>query len=85
MSTQLKLNKSTRKKIKLDEVKRGVSSVADFKRYAILRYCDENGIEKNQLDILSIPNKLQKIGISYCFITSIISSILELYENFYML
>ena len=62
MSTLHRLNKDTIKKTKLDEVNEIVSSVRENKRCAILKYCDENGIEKNQLDILSISNELRKLG-----------------------
>ena len=69
MSTQHGLNKSTTKKIKLDEVDNDVGSVAEHKRCAILKYCKENGIEKNQLDILSLSNELHNLGMSYSFLT----------------
>ena len=82
MSTQHRLNINTKKKRKLDEVNEVVSSVTEYKRCAILKYCDENGIEKNQLNILSIINKLQTLGISYSLIISIISITFEFYENF---
>ena len=82
MSTQHRLNINTKKKRKLDEVNEVVSSVTEYKRCAILKYCDENGIEKNQLNILSIINKLQTLGMSYSLIISIISITFEFYENF---
>ena len=85
MSTQHSLNEITKKKIKLDEVDELVSGVAKYKRCAILKYCNESAIEKNQLDILSNSNELHKLGMSYYFLTSIMSIILELYENFFML
>ena len=69
MSTQHRLKKDTTKKIKLDEVDNDVSSVAEHKRCAILKYCKENGIEKNQLDILSLSNELHNLGMSYSFLT----------------
>ena len=84
MSTQHSFNKNTLKKIKLDEVNENVSSVTEFKRCAILNYCDENGIEKNQLDTLFISNELHKLGMSYCFLTSIIYFVLEFYKNYCM-
>ena len=83
MSTQHSLNEITKKKIKLDEVDELVSGVAKYKRCALLKYCNESVIEKNQLDILSNSNELHKLGMSYYFLTS--SIILELYENFFML
>ena len=54
MSTQNIRNKNNIKKIKLDEVKEKVSCIAEYKRCATLKYCKENGIEKNHLDELSI-------------------------------
>ena len=66
MSTLHRLNKDTNKKIKLDEVNKIVSSVGENKRCAILKFYNENGIEKNQLDILSISNELHKIGMYIC-------------------
>ena len=47
MSTQHRLNKITKKKIKLYEVNEDVSSVTEYKRCAILKYCDEIVTEKN--------------------------------------
>ena len=77
MSTQHSLNKNTIKKIKLDEVDENVSSVVEYKRCAILKYCNENGIEKYQLDKLSVLNELHKLGKSYFFLTSIRFIIIE--------
>ena len=85
MSTQHRLNKNTKKIIKLDKVNEDVSSVAEYKRCAILKYCNENDIEKNQLDSLSISNELCKLGISYCFLTSIIYFVFEFYKNYCMI
>ena len=62
MSLQHRQNKNTVKKINLDEVDEGVSNVTKYKRCAILKYCNENDVEKNQLDILSISNELRKVG-----------------------
>ena len=62
MSTKHSQNKNTTKKIKLDEVDENVSSIAEYKKCAILKYCKENGIEKNQLNELSISKKLHKLG-----------------------
>ena len=77
MSTQHSLYKNTIKKIKLDEVDENVSSVVEYKRCAILKYCNENGIEKYQLDKLSVLNELHKLGKSYFFLTSIRFIIIE--------
>ena len=63
MSTQHSLNKNTIKKIKLDEVDENVSSIAEYKKCAILKYCNENGNIKKQLDNFFISNELHKIGL----------------------
>ena len=44
------------------------SSIADYKRCAILKYCNKNGIKKSYLDELLISNNLHKIGMCYSFI-----------------
>ena len=67
MSTKHSRNKNTTKKEKLDKVDENVSSIAEYKRCAVLKYCNENGIEKNKLIKLSILNKHQKLGLFYCF------------------
>ena len=46
-----------------------VSSIAEYKRSALLKYCKENGIKKNQLDELSVSNNLHKLGLFCLFIT----------------
>ena len=81
MSTQRRLNKITMKKIKLDKVNKDVSSVAEYKRCAILRYCNENGIEKNQFDELSISNELNKLGLHCCYLIPKIVIVFEFYQN----
>ena len=43
------------------------SSIAEYKRKAFLKYCNENSIEKYKLKKLSILNKHQKLGLFYCF------------------
>ena len=63
MSTQHSQNKITTKKIKLDEVDENVCSIAEYKRCAILKYCMENGIEKNQFENLFISKKLHELGL----------------------
>ena len=63
MSTQHSLNKNTIKKIKLDEVDENVSSIAEYKKCAILKYCNENGNIKKQLDNFFISNELHKLGL----------------------
>ena len=50
------------KKIKLDKVNENLSSITEYKRRAILKYCNEKGIKQNQLDELSISEKLNKLG-----------------------
>ena len=85
MSTQHSLTKNNKKKIKLVKVKEDVSRVAEYKRCAILKYCNENGIENYQLDVSSISNELHNLGMCYCFLLSIICLFLEVPENFYMI
>ena len=63
MSTQHSLNKNTIKKIKLDEVDENVSSIAEYKKCAILKYCNENGNIKKQLDNFFISIELHKLGL----------------------
>ena len=62
MSTQHSLNKNTIKKINLDEVDEDVSGIAEYKRCAILKYCNENGIDTNHSDKLSISNDFLLLG-----------------------
>ena len=63
MSLQHRQNKNTVKKINLDEVDEGVSNVTKYKRCAILKYCDGNGIKRNHLDKLSISNYFHILGL----------------------
>ena len=56
------------KKIKLDEVNENVSSITEYKRRAILKYCNDNGIKKSHLDELLISNNHHKLGMFYSFI-----------------
>ena len=62
MSTQHSQNKNTAKEIKLDEVDENVSSIAVYKRCAILKYCNENGNIKNKLDEFFILNDVHILG-----------------------
>ena len=45
-----------------------VSSIAEYKRCAILKYCNENGIKKSHLDVFLFSNNLHKLGMFYSFI-----------------
>ena len=63
MSTKHSQNKNTTKKIKLDEVDENVSSIAEYKKCAILKYCNENGNIKKQLDNFFISIELHKLGL----------------------
>ena len=65
MSIQHCRSKNTTKKIKLDKVDKDISSIAEYKRCAVLKYCKENGIEKNNLEELFISNKLRNSGLYY--------------------
>ena len=71
MSTQHSQKKNIMKKIKLAEVDKNVCSIAEYKRLAILKYCKENGIKENELDVLSISNELHRLGLCYSFCMSI--------------
>ena len=62
MSTQHSQNRNTSKKIKLDEVDENVGSSAEYKRCAILKYCNENGNINNQLDEFFISNEVHILG-----------------------
>ena len=59
MSIQHSQNKKTVKKMKIDE---DVSGIAEYKRCALLKYCNENGIKTNNLDKLSISNDFLLLG-----------------------
>ena len=73
MPTQRRQNKSTTKKIKLDDLDKDVSCIAEYKRCAILRYCKENGNIKNQLDELFILNELHELGLTFCLYLSVVN------------
>ena len=73
MSTQHSHIKNTTKKIKLDEEDESISNIAEYKKLAILKYCKENGVKKNQLDELSISNEFYKLGLFCFFIIFIIN------------
>lgn len=77
MSTQHRLYKNTIKKIKIDGVDQNIYRIAEYKMFAILKYCKENGIQKQQLDMLLTSNDLLKLGMSYFFLTSIRFIIIE--------
>ena len=77
MSLQHSQNKKTVKKIKLDQVDKDGSIIAEYKRCAILKYCEENKIKTNYLDKLDISNEFQILGL-YCFVIfTIISTFLK--------
>ena len=62
MSTKHSQNKNTTKKTKLDKVDENVGSIAEYKRCAILKYCNKNGIRTNHLDELSISSNFYLLG-----------------------
>ena len=62
MSLQHSKNKKPVKKTKLDVVDEDGSSIAEYKRCAILKYCNKNGIRTNHLDELSISNNFYLLG-----------------------
>ena len=63
-------------------IQQHVSSIAEYKRCAFLKYCNENDINKHQLDELSISNNHHKLGLFYWFIIWIIIFILKTYDSF---
>ena len=63
MSTTYTQHKNTIMKIKKDEVHAIVSSIAEYKRCAIQKFCIEYGIKNYQLNKLSISNDLHNIGL----------------------
>ena len=69
MSKQHSQIKNIIKKTKLDKVDENVGSIAEYKRCAILKYCNENGIKKSHLDEFLISNNHHKLGIFYSFIS----------------
>ena len=77
MSLHHSQNSNTVKKTKLDEVDEDGSIIAEYKRCAILKYCEENVIKTNYLDKLDISNEFQILGL-YCFVIfTIISTFLK--------
>ena len=68
MSTQHSQTKNTTKKIQLNEVDENVSSIEEYKRCALLKYCNENGIYRNQLDEFPISNELHRLSLCYCIV-----------------
>ena len=46
-----------------------VSSIAEYKGYAIVKYCNESETQKHELDELSISNNLYNLSTCYCFIS----------------
>ena len=84
MSLQHSQNINTVKKIKKDKVDDDGSIIAEYKRCAILKYCDENGIRTNNLDELSISNEFRILGL-YCFVIfTIIFTFLKSMKFFYI-
>ena len=65
MSLHHSQNNNTEKKIKLDKVDEDESIIAEYKRCAILKYCNKNGIKTNHLDELSISNDFHLLGLFY--------------------
>ena len=84
MSLQHSQNINIVKKTKLDKVDEDGSSIAEYKKCAILKYCNDNGIKTNNLDKLDISNKFQTLGL-YCFnIFTIIFTFLKSMKVFYI-
>ena len=77
MSLKQSQNKNTVKKIKIEEANKDGSIIAEYKRCAILKYCEGNGIKTSYLDELDISNGFQILGL-YCFVIfTIISTFLK--------
>ena len=84
MSLKQSQNKNTVKKIKIEEANKDGSIIAEYKRCAILKYCNENGIKTNHLDKLSISNEFYTLGL-YCFVIfTIIITFLKCIKAFYI-
>ena len=67
MSTQHSQNESIiKKKLKLDKVDKNVNSIAEYKRCAILRYCNKNGNIKKLLEKFFTSNEIHKLSLLYC-------------------
>ena len=84
MSTQHSLNKNTKEKIKLDKVDEHVSRIAEYKKFAILKFCNKNGINKKQLDEISISNEHYKLGLYYFFSNSLTTMVLKSMKILYI-
>ena len=64
MSINHNQNENSMKKIKLDEHDENVSSIAEYKRLAILQFCNENGTKMCTYDEMFSLNDVIETGIS---------------------
>ena len=64
MSLNHSLSKNSIKKIKLDEADENVSSILEYKRIAILKFCNENGTKSCKYDEMISSNDVIGIGTS---------------------
>ena len=84
MSLQHSQNKKNVIKTKKDKVDEDRSIIAEYKRCAILKYCNENGIKTNHLDELSISNDFHSLGLYYFVLFSVIFTFLKSINVFYI-
>ena len=66
MSINQSLNKNNMKKIKLEEVDENVSSIAEYKTLAILKFCNESDTIIFQSNNFFITDDIHALGI-YCY------------------
>ena len=67
MSINQSLNKNNIKKIKLEEVDENVSSIAKYKRLAILKFCNESDTKNFQYNNFFIKDDIHALGICCYF------------------
>ena len=67
MSINHSQNKNSIKKMKLDEADENVSSIAEYKRLAFLKFYNVNGKRSFQFNKLFIRDYVHEIGIYCCF------------------
>ena len=67
MSINHSQNKNSIKKMKLDEADENVSSIAEYKRLAFLKFYNENGKRSIQFNKLFITDDVHALSIFCCF------------------
>ena len=63
MLTENAQNIITTKKTKKNKVFKNFGCIAEFKKRAILKFCNENGTKRSQYDEILNSNVLSEIGI----------------------